>query len=205
MKVLHHIPLPEGWCAKKKMRIINLLKKNSRTFGRLFWGGMLILFFIAMPSSAYAAIPKSGNIAIAVDAMPRSDTTPHQVASAEAMIVQWLIARGYKPVDENKLAQIRRERALFFAAVDDVAAIRRLSSQYGVSTIITVHLNVYQQKDPLVGYDGRSSLVVMATSSDGNRLYAGSIDARKPGHTPEQAVRSAMESVIQQAIDEMTR
>jgi hypothetical protein len=183
------------------MKIINLFKIIQRPFKGLLFGGMLMLFF-ALSSSAYAAIPKKGNIAIVVDGMTRSDATPYQIASAEAAIVRELIKKGYKPVDERILKQIRHEKARWFAAEDNVEAIKKLSSQYGVNTTITVRLRVSLRKSYV--YEGRASIVLMATSSDGQRLYSGSFDDRKPGHTQEEVEREVMETVILMAISDMS-
>ena len=183
-----------------------MLPKKSFSWDRLFCVGVL-LFFALPSSSAHAAIPRGGNIAVVVDIVSRLDATPFQIESAEAMIVQELIKKGYRPVDEARMAQIRREKALWFAAVDDIASIRRLSSQYGVGTTITAYLATSQQTDPLVGIVIRTSMVFRATSSDGVHLYGGDIlderFVRERDHV--KGARESMEAVVQRAINEMAR
>ena len=185
------------------MRIEILFKKFPYYFRFLFFGE-LIVFFILLSSSAYAAIPKSGNIAVVVAAMSRSDATPYQTASAESLIVKGLIAKGYKPVDEEILARVRDAGILKAAADDNVEAVRRISSQYGISTTIAVWLKVSMQEDYLVGYVGRVSMVIVVTHSDGKRLYSNTIEDRVIVHKSEDAVPKAMESAIKKAINDMT-
>jgi len=180
--------------------VMNLSKKIVFSLKTLFFAGTLLVF-LALSPSAYAAIPQKGNIAIAVGVMSRHDATPYQMASVESMVVQELIARGYRPVR----IRIRRDQERFFAAEDNVDAIRRLSSQYKVSTIITIRLRVYSLMDEFVGYEGGASMVLMATSSNGVRLYGGSISDRKIAHTPEEAMHKAMEAVVEKAVAEMTQ
>ena len=169
------------------------------------------MFFFLLSSRAYAAIPKSGNIAVVVAAMSRHDATSYQIASAESMIIKGLIAKGYKPVDEEILAQVRDEKILKAKADEDeyddaaVLAIRRISSQYGISMMITVWLAASTREDDLVGYVGRVSMVTIATDSNGKRLYSNTIEDRVIVHKSEDAVPRAMESVVKKLINEMTQ
>jgi hypothetical protein len=179
------------------------MKSLGNFLGILMIGVMLCVFFV--PFTTHAAVPKKGNIAVVVDSMTDYDAEPYHVASTEAMIIQELIMNGYKPVDEKKLVQIRRNKAVFFAAEDNVAAIRKLSSQYGISTVITVRVKVHQQKDKLVGYAARTSMALMATSSGGIRLYGGTIYDQKPAYSPDEAAYKSIESAARKAVYEMMR
>jgi hypothetical protein len=183
------------------MRSVKSLKKFFVVFSIAV---VLGVFFIpSLP--VYAAVPKKGNVAVVVDSAAEYQADPYHIASVEAMLIQELIMNGYKPVDEKKLAQIRRNKAAFFAAEDNVAAIRKLSSQYGISTVITVRVRVHQRKDKLVGYAARTSMAIMATSSGGTRLYGGTIYDQKPAYSPDEAVFKSIESAVRKVVGAMVR
>jgi hypothetical protein len=167
----------------------------------VIWRVLWALVIFLAPLSADAALPQKSNIAVVAG----GDGTSLQMASVEALLIQELLMSGYRPVDEKKMTQIRREKARFFAAEDNVAAIRKLSSQYGIGTVITARIRVSQQRDALAGYDGRTSIVLMATSSGGKRLYGGTFFSRKPGYTPEEAAQKSIESAVREAVYNMLR
>jgi hypothetical protein len=152
-----------------------------------------------LAASAHAAVPVKGNVAVVV-----RGAAPYENA-AEACLLEALIANGYKPVDEKKMAQIRQAKAMFFAAEDNVEAIKRLSGQYGISTLITVAVNASQRKDPIAGYDANTSMTAKVASSGGRYIYAGGSNARKVARTPEEAVSRSIEAAARELVEDMMR
>ena len=149
--------------------------------------------------SARAAVPVKGNVAVVIRAKPSYE------GAAEAYVLEALIARGYKPVDEKKMAQVRRARAMFFAAEDNVGAIKRLSAQYGIDTLISVTVDANQRKDPIAGYDANTSMTAKVASSGGKYIYAGGSNARKVSRTPEDALSRSMEAAAQELVAGMMK
>jgi len=152
-------------------------------------------------ASASAAIPKNGAIAVIVDG-----AEPQHIASTESIMVQQLIANGYKIVDEKKMAQIRRNKAARLALEGNVDAIMKLSSQYGISTVITARAQAGQ---PIVNefklYTGTASMAVMATASNGTRLYADTVSGKQVGYTPDEAAQKSLEAAVKLAVEKMTQ
>ena len=164
---------------------------------------LMALTFLAGPGlllSGHAAVPVKGNVAVVV-----RGAKAHYEDAAEAYVLEALIARGYKPVDEKKMAQIRRAKAMFFAAEDNVEAIKRLSAQYGISTLITVTVEANQRKDPIAGYDANTSMAAKVASSGGKYIYAGGSNSRKVSRTTEDALSSSLESAAKDLVDDMMR
>jgi hypothetical protein len=188
-------------CIEMKGR--NVVMERAK---RLFWLCLTAVMAFAFLTGqvfvvpAHAAVPVKGNVAVVV-----RGAKPHYEDAAEAYVLEALIARGYKPVDEKKMAQIRRAKAMFFAAEDNVAAIKRLSAQYGIGTLITVTVEANQRKDPIAGYDGNTSMTAKVATSGGKYIYAGGSNARKVSRTPEDALSSSIEAAAIGLVDDMMK
>jgi hypothetical protein len=169
----------------------------------LFLAILLFSFFsIAVLSvPVEAAIPQKGSVAVLV----RGPSQQH-VASATSIFTKQLLAKGYKVVDQNKLDQIRKNKAAALALDGNVDAIMKLSSQYGVSTMITV---VVEAGEPVLNefkmYTVASSVAVTATSSGGSQLYGDTSSGKQVGYTQSEAAQKAIESAAKQAVDRITQ
>ncbi|MDR1649490.1 MAG: CsgG/HfaB family protein [Synergistaceae bacterium] len=148
-----------------------------------------------------APLPKKGSIAVLVKGPSEQHT-----ASALAIMVQHLTARGYKVVDQNKLAQIRKSKAAQYALEGNVDAIMKLSSQYGIGTTITVNVTAGQPvENEFQLQTGTASAAVKAVSSGGALLYGDTVSGKQVGYTPDEASQKALEAAVMLAVERMTR
>jgi hypothetical protein len=146
-------------------------------------------------------LPKRGNIAVLVKGWSQQHN-----ASTAALIIQRLTAKGYKVVDQNKLAAIRQSKAAIAALDGDINAIMKLSSQYGVGTTITVNAEAGQSMVNEFGlYTGTASVAVMAVTSGGNMVFSDTVRGKQVGYTPEEAAQKAIETAALLAVDRMAQ
>ena len=153
-----------------------------------------------MSAPALANISKSGSIAILTKSDGGRYAEQHAAAVA-AILTRELVANGYKVVDPETLANIRKSKAAAAALNGDVDAIIKLSKQYGYSTTITAQL---QAGRPMVNefqlYTGTSSLAVMVMSSSGQMIYADTVMGKQVGYTPDEAAQKSIESAAKVAV-----
>jgi hypothetical protein len=123
-----------------------------------------------------------------------------------ALVSQRLTARGYRVVDEGRMAAIRRNRIAIAALDGDIDAIIRLSSQFGVGTTITINA---QSGQPVTNefnlLTGSASVAVMAVTSRGNIVYSDTVQGRNVGYTPDETSQRAIEEAALLAVDRMTQ
>ena len=145
-------------------------------------------------------LPKNGSIAVLVRGI-----SDHHNATVAAIISQRLVAKGYKVVDEEKLAAIRQSKVALAALNGDVDAIIRLSSQYGVGTTITLNAEAGQ---PVINefnlLTGTASVAVRAVTSGGNVVYSDTVQGKQVGYTYDEAAQKAIEAAALLAVDRMT-
>lgn len=149
-----------------------------------------------------APLPKQGTFAVLV-----KGPDPQHDAATAAIVSQRLIAKGYKVVDKNRLAQIRASRAADAALMGDVDAVMRISKQYGVGTTITINASVdgEPRRNEFDLFTGTASVAVTVLSSGGKILYADTIAGRQVGYTRGEADRKAVEAAATEAVERMTR
>jgi hypothetical protein len=148
-----------------------------------------------------APLPKKGSIAVLVKGPSEQHT-----ASTLSIMIQQLVAKGYKVVDQNKLAQIRKSKAALLALEGDVDAIMKLSSQYGVSTTITVNVTAGQPAlNEFQLFTGTASAAVKAVSSGGAMLYGDTVSGKQVGYTRDEARQKAVEAAAADAVERMTQ
>ena len=165
---------------------------------RLVLALVLCSLFIAS-APAFASLPKTGSIAI----LAKGPSEQH-AASVASILTRQLTASGYKVVDPNTLAAIRRNRAAEAALRGDVNAIMNLGRQYGFSTMITAQL---EAGEPMTNefrlFTGTSSIAVMAMSSGGQMIYADTVMGRQVGYTSSEAAQKSIEAAAQLAVRRM--
>ena len=148
-----------------------------------------------------APLPKKGSIAVLVNG-----SSPQHAESALSIMIQQLTAKGYKIVEQNKLAQMRRSKAAKYALEGNVDAIMKLSSQYGVSTTVTVTVTAGEPvENEFKLQTGTASAAVRAISSGGVMLYGDTVSGKQVGYTSDEASRKALEAAIMTAADRMTQ
>ncbi|MDR2176010.1 MAG: hypothetical protein LBO82_08780 [Synergistaceae bacterium] len=155
----------------------------------------------AAEAARSAPLPKKGSIAVLV----RGPSEQH-TASALSVMIRQLTAKGYKVMDQNKLAQIRKSKAAQYALEGNVDAIMKLSSQYGISTTVTVTVTAGEPvENEFLLLTGTASAAVKAISSGGAMLYGDTVLGKQVGYTPDEASQKAIEAAVQTAAERMTR
>ena len=146
-------------------------------------------------------LSKTGSIAVLV-----KGEWEHHNASVAALVSQRLVAKGYKVVDEKKLAAIRQSKAAMAALNGDVDAIIRLSSQYGVGTTITLNAQAgAPARNEFNLMTGTASVAVMAVTSGGSIVYSDTVQGKQVGYTSDEAAQKAIEAAALLAVDRMTQ
>jgi hypothetical protein len=176
--------------------------KNSKGLNRiLLVAAVLLSAFFGVARGADAAVPKKGTVAVVVDGWDDQHN-----ASAESILVQVLLSNGYKIVDQKKLAEIRRSEAGRLALEGNVDAIMKLSSKYGVSTVITARIQAGMPMQNEFGlFTGTASMAVKATASNGTLLYADTVSGKQVGYTPDEAAQKSIEAAAKVAVGKMTQ
>ena len=158
------------------------------------------------PSPAFRPepLPKRGTVGVIVEGVNKQ----HNVSVA-ALVCQRLVAKGYKVVDRNTLAAIRDDKMATAALNGDGAAVARLSSQYGVGTMITI--NAHAEERESTGAFGKAgvmtgtaSVTVEAITSDGRNVYSDVVQGKALGGRVE-AAQKAVEDAALQAVERMTQ
>jgi hypothetical protein len=145
-------------------------------------------------------------MALVVETASMVDAGRFDISAAEDVIIGELLEHGYRPVDPQKLTQIWKEKVRVAIEERDVAALRKLASQKGVSVVLAVRLKVDARQDILgVVYASTVQMAMQATSSGGNRIFGNLFRDRKPGYTPEEAFHEALDAVVRKAVGEMER
>ena len=148
-----------------------------------------------------APLSNTGTIAVLVRGI-----SEHHNAAVAALVSQRLTARGYRVVDEGRMAAIRQNRIAIAALDGDIDAIIRLSSQFGVGTTITINA---QAGEPVLNefrlLTGTASVAVMAVTSAGNIVYSDTVQGKQVGYTPDEAAQKSIEAAALSAVDRMTQ
>jgi hypothetical protein len=147
-----------------------------------------------------APLPKKGTIAVLVKGVSEQHN-----ASVAALVSQRLAANGYKIVDSQKLAAIRRSKAAMAALDGDVDALVRINSQYQVGTAITINAQAGRSVVNEFGlYTGTASVAIMAVSGS-NMVYSDTVQSKKVQYAPDEAAQAAIEAAALLAVDRMTQ
>ena len=131
-------------------------------------------------------LPKRGDVAVIVEGDDRQHT-----AIAESMIIEELISRGYRVVDEAKMRRIKmaaaRAKAAQYAWEGNIAGLLKLNGSYSVSATILARV--------------RSSIVLMAVAGPkklGGRTAAG----KSIGYSVEEAMRKSLYEAVQNGMQQ---
>ena len=146
-------------------------------------------------------LPKKGSVAVLVKGV-----SDHHNASVAALVSQQLVAKGYKVLDPNKLAAMRKSAAARLALEGNVEAIMNLGKKYGVGTTITINARTGRPVlNELNLYTGTSSTAVMAVTSGGSVVYSDSVQGKQVGYTSDEAAQKAIEAAALLAVERMTQ
>ena len=144
-------------------------------------------------------LPRTGTVAVLV----RGISDQHN-ASVAALVSQRLTARGYRVVDERRMAAIRQSRIAEAALNGDVDAIIRLSRENNVGATITINAHARAERNPFGLWTGTASVAVMAMTSGGRMIYSDTVQGKAVTPTRHEAAQSAIEEAALQAVERMT-
>ena len=147
------------------------------------------------PAGDATPLPKTGRLALVLQASGKDEASPASVAEAEDTIRKGLIASGYTVVDEAKLERIRRDKAAMLALEGDAEAILKLGAQYGVSTFVKGTVSVHSsRKNDANLYTATAVITVKAYSASAKYVFSDTIEGRDVGYTPQDAQHRALVS-----------
>ena len=140
-------------------------------------------------------LPRRGDIAVIVEGENRQ-----HVAIAEAMIIEELINRGYRVVDEAKMKRIKmaaaRAKAAQYAWEGNIAGLLKLNGNYSVAATVLARVQAeYPRINDYDLYTGTSSVVLMAVAGP-KKLGGRPADGKSIGYSIEEAMRKSLYEAV---------
>ena len=162
---------------------------------------LLALLIVSIAPISEAALPKQGNIVVIVHGQVDSATINY----VENIIINRLLGNGYKVVDRELQARIRREQAARLALDGNVEAIMKLGSRFGYSTLLSVQIAVRHRSDNYGFHGATASIIAKANAtSNGSIIYAETVSSKEEkGFSNDEVVQLAVESVSLLAANRM--
>ena len=153
------------------------------------------------PQSDRRILPRRGDIAVIVE----GDDRQH-VAIAEAMIIEELINRGYRVVDEAKMKRIKmaaaRAKAAQYAWEGNIAGLLKLNGNYSVSATILARVRAeYPRENEFQLYTGTASVVLMAVAGP-KKLGGRTADSKVVAYSIEETMRKSLYEAVQNGMQQ---
>ena len=152
---------------------------------------------------ARAMLPKKGDIAVVVDG-----PDGHHVSMAEAAIVEELVSRGYRVVDEAKMRKIRaaaaKAKAARLALEGNVEGILKINAGYSVAATVVARVRAGQPREnEFELYTGTASVALMAVTSNGTRLGGQTAEGKQVGYTEDEAQQKAIDAAVRSGMSKV--
>lgn len=150
-------------------------------------------------SSEQSVLPRKGDIAVLVEG-------PEEHKSrAEATIVNILVNRGYRVVDEAKMRRIRaasaKAQAARYALYGEFDKIVKINGSYSVAATVIAHIIPEQTRDyHSKFFTSTASVAVLAVKSNGIKLGGKTSASKKIGYTEAEAMRLAVDAAIENSM-----
>ena len=150
-----------------------------------------------------ASLPNTGNIAVLADS-----TDSQHAAIAEATIIDELVANGYTVVDDAVLAKLHRQaekdKAISRAFGGNVSGIANLgrSSKAAYTILARVKAGIPERNEAKM-YTGTASAVIMAVSSQGDKLGGRTASGKAVGYTIDEAREKALEKAVREGLSQL--
>ena len=153
-------------------------------------------------ASNRSVLPKKGDIAVVVEG------SDDYKARVETLIVEMLVSRGYRVVNEAKMKAIRaaaaRAKAARLALEGNVEGIMRISSGYSVAATVVAHVTTGGTKENEFGlFTGTATSEIMAVRSNGTKLGGKTAETKQVGYTEDETVRKAIDAVVEAGMAQM--
>lgn len=163
-------------------------------------GSLLLVLFalvLLVPSGpAWAALSKKEPIAVVIhDGTASPDGSGQSLGTAEATILEILLAEGYNVVNPKKMEEIRRSQAARLALEGDVEAIMKLRSQYGLGFFVSGRVSLPEARQNEFGlFTATAELAVEAyATSTGRYVFSGTTSGKQLGYSAGEAREKALQ------------
>lgn len=148
-------------------------------------------------------LPNIGKIAVLADA-----TDAQHAALAEAIIIDELVANGYTVLDDATLGKIHRvaarENAIIHAFGGNVAGVANIGRSNDAAYTILARVKAGRPEvNEARLYTGTASAVVMAISSQGDKIGGRSISGKAVGYTVDEAREKALEKAVIDGLNQL--
>lgn len=148
-----------------------------------------------------SVLPKTGDIAVVVDGDEELAKT------AEAMIIETLVGRGHRVVDEAKMKKIRaaaaKEKAARLALEGNVEAILKINANYSAAATLVAHVQVGQAvQNEFQLFTGTASIALMAVTSNGTKLGGRTSMGKEVGYTDGEALYRSVAAAVEQGMSQ---
>ena len=148
-------------------------------------------------------LPKKGDIGVVVDG---SDTM--HVSTTEAMIIQELVNRGYRVVDEQKMKKMKmaaaRAQAARYAFEGNIAALLKVNGNYSAAATICAKVKAGRPVQNDLGlYTGTATISLLAVTSSGTKLGGDMAQGKAIGYTFEEAQQNAINAAVRNALSQI--
>ena len=150
-----------------------------------------------------SVLPKKGDIAVVVEG-----DDDQQIRTVETIIIETLVSRGYRVVDEAKMKRIRvaaaRAKAARLALEGNVEGILKINAGYSAAATVIARIKVGK---PVLNefqlYTCSSMATLMAVTSNGTKLGGKNAQSKQIGYTEEEAAQKALETVVESGMSQM--
>ena len=148
-----------------------------------------------------ASLPNTGSIAVIADS-----TDSQHAAIAEALIIDELVANGYNVVDDAARIhrQAERDKAISRAFGGNVSGIANIgrSSKASYTILARVKAGIPERNEAKL-YTGTASAVIMAVSSQGDKLGGRTASGKAVGYTIDEAREKALEKAVREGLSQL--
>lgn len=150
-------------------------------------------------SSEQSVLPKRGDIAVLVEG------PEEHVKRAEANIINMLVNRGYRVVDEAKMKRIRMAAARALAdryiLYGEKHKILSINASYNVAATIIANIIPEEARENRIKlFTGTASAAVVAVKSNGVRLGGKTFTSKQVGYTQAEALRKAVDDALKNSM-----
>ena len=147
-------------------------------------------------SSEQSVLPKKGDIAVLVEGSEKHKSR------VEANIVNILVNRGYRVVDEAKMRRIRvasaKAQAARYAWEGNIEKLLKINANYNVAATVVVRVVPEQTRENRIKlFTSTASVSVIAVKSNGVKLGGKTSASKQVGYTETEAMRKAIDAAIQ--------
>lgn len=169
--------------------------------GKLSSGGSSAL---AVRTSSRSVLPAKGDIAVIAD----GGAEQYYGSVAESMIVESLVGRGYRVVDEAKMKKIRaaaaKNKAARLALEGNVEGILKINASYSAAATIVARVQTGKAVlNEFNLYTATSSVSIMAVTSNGTKLGGKTVMGKAVGYTEDEAQYNALSSAVESAMEQL--